>query len=136
VTTAETEAETAGETAATETTAATEPTSATTTEATTEAETAPPAEPATPERLTLVLRAARGDSWVQVRAGSATGRVLYEGFLFSGERRRFEAKQLWLRVGIGGNLDARLNGKPLKGLPAGTGDVLITADGVETLALA
>lgn len=88
-----------------------------------------------PARVALSLRAAGGDCWLSVRAGSANGKLLFEGFLFDGESRRFEAKQVWMRVGSGGNLAARLNGKPLRGLPAGTGDVLVTADGAETLAL-
>jgi cell division septum initiation protein DivIVA len=88
-----------------------------------------------PPPVALVVRAAGGDSWLSVRAGSASGRLLFEGFLFRGESRRFEAERVWMRVGRGGNLAARLNGKPLRGLPAGTGDVLVTADGAETLAL-
>lgn len=88
-----------------------------------------------PARVALLVRAAGGDSWLSVRAGSASGKLLFEGFLFDGESRRFEAKRVWMRVGNGGNLAARLNGEPLRGLPAGTGDVLVTADGAQTLAL-
>jgi DivIVA protein/Domain of unknown function (DUF4115) len=91
--------------------------------------------PVAPTRFALVLRASGGDCWLSVRAGSASGRLLFEGFLFNGESRRFEARRVWMRVGSGGNLAARLNGKPLRGLPAGTGDVLVTADGARTLAL-
>ncbi len=83
----------------------------------------------------LVLRAANGDCWLAVRSGSAGGKLLFEGFLYRGERRRFEGERLWIRMGNGGNLAARLNGEPLGGLPAGTADVLITADGARTLAL-
>lgn len=94
-------------------------------------------EPVTPPpaRAALLVRAAGGDCWLSVRVGSASGRLLFEGFLFDGESRRFDAKRIWMRVGNGGNLAARLNGKPLRGLPAGTGDVLVTADGAQTLAL-
>jgi hypothetical protein len=109
----------------------------------TEAETASEAtvgtapEPAAggPTNVALRLRAAGGDCWLSVRAGSASGKLLFEGFLFRGESRRFEAKRVWIRVGNGGNLAARLNGERLEGLPAGTGDVLVTADGARTLTL-
>jgi cell division septum initiation protein DivIVA len=95
------------------------------------------AEPAAagPTNVALRLRAAGGDCWLSVRAGSASGKLLFEGFLFRGESRRFEAKRVWIRVGNGGNLAARLNGERLEGLPAGTGDVLVTADGARTLTL-
>jgi cell division septum initiation protein DivIVA len=86
-------------------------------------------------QVALRLRAADGDCWLSVRAGSAGGKLLFEGFLFRGESRRFQAKQVWIRVGNGGNLAARLNGEPLKGLPAGTGEVLVTAEGARTLTL-
>lgn len=87
-----------------------------------------------PAPVALLVRAAGGDCWLSVRAGSESGKLLFEGFLFEGESRRFEAKRVWMRVGNGGNLAARLNGTPLRGLPAGTGDVLVTADGAQTLA--
>jgi hypothetical protein len=106
-----------------------------TTEAEPAATTAQGPAAASPSRFALLLRAAGGDCWLSVRTGSANGRLLFEGFLFSGESRRFEAQRVWMRVGNGGNLAARLNGEPLRGLPAGTGDVLVTADGVRTLAL-
>lgn len=92
------------------------------------------AEPQGNAAATVVLRAAGGDCWLSVRRGSANGELLFEGFLFQGETRRFEAPRVWMRIGNPANLVARLDGKRLD-LPSGTADVLITSKGVQTLAL-
>jgi hypothetical protein len=127
---------------ATTTTATT--TAATTTETTTQAVTArakPPAAAAAarpskrrPAATTpmLVLLARRTGCWVSARAGSATGKSLYEGNLESGHRLRLPlAKRgVWLRLGAAGNLAATLNGKQLAAFPQGTVDILVTARGI------
>jgi cytoskeleton protein RodZ len=79
----------------------------------------------------LVLVAARGDCWLSVRAGSRDGRVLDEGLLYAGATIQVAAKRLWIRIGAPWNLDARLNGRALRGLPADTGNVFVTAAGLE-----
>ena len=56
--------------------------------------TAQPAEVVTPSKAELVITADAGDCWLQVRAGSAVGRLLYDGFLFQGDKERFTAKRL------------------------------------------
>jgi hypothetical protein len=100
------------ETEATATTAATE----------TETETEPPPPP------TLVLTATRGECYLVVRRGSADGDVLYEAILPQGGAVDFAGPRLWLRLGASTNLDATLDGKPIK-LPEGTVDVLVTRAG-------
>ena len=68
----------------------------------------------------LLLRAARGDSWVDARVGGQTGTALYEGMLVQGKSVRLKKKAtVWLRLGAPQNLDARLDGKPTT-LPSGT----------------
>jgi cytoskeleton protein RodZ len=79
----------------------------------------------------LVLVAARGDCWLSIRAGSRDGRVLEEGLLREGSSVRVAAKRLWIRIGAPWNLDARLNGRALRALPANTGNVFLTAAGLE-----
>lgn len=79
----------------------------------------------------LVLAAARGDCWLSVRAGSRAGRVLYEGLLQEGATVGVSGTRLWLRVGAPWNLAASWNGRPLAGLPADTGNVVVTRDGVQ-----
>lgn len=78
----------------------------------------------------LVLTAARGNCWLSVRVGSRAGRVLYEGLLHEGDSLRFARKRLWIRIGAPWNLDARLSGQPVKGLPANTGNVVVTSKGL------
>jgi transcriptional regulator with XRE-family HTH domain len=79
----------------------------------------------------LVLVAARGDCWLSIRAESPDGRVLDEGLLREGATVDVAAKRLWIRIGAPWNLDARLNGRTLRGLPADTGNVFVTAAGLE-----
>ncbi|MEX0816165.1 MAG: RodZ domain-containing protein [Gaiellales bacterium] len=117
--------------------AATQPASGETTEPpATTAETTP-TEPATaPQLARLVLTAARGDCWVQVRAGSVSGRLLFEGTLEQGQAKRFTRKRLWLEVGAASNLNVRLNGRRAQSFPQGPAIVVVTARGVRTVSTA
>jgi len=117
--------------------AATQPASGETTEPpTTTAETTP-TEPATaPTLARLVLTAARGDCWVQVRAGSVSGRLLFEGTLEQGQAKRFTRKRLWLEVGAASNLNVRLNGRRVQSFPQGPAIVVVTAKGARTVSTA
>jgi transcriptional regulator with XRE-family HTH domain len=78
----------------------------------------------------LVLAATRGDCWLSVRAGSRGGRTLYEGMLREGDEVRVGGARLWVRIGAPWNLAAERNGRALRGLPADTGNVLVTRAGV------
>lgn len=78
----------------------------------------------------LALRARGGDCWVSVRAGSREGRVLYEGLVREGEEVRVAGRRLWIRIGAPWNLEAQLDGKVLRGLPADTGNVVVTPTGL------
>jgi Helix-turn-helix domain/RodZ C-terminal domain len=66
-----------------------------------------------PARTNLFVQAVRGSSLLQVRAVSATGRLLYQGTLERGQSQRFKARSLWLNVGSPENLWLRLNGRPV-----------------------
>jgi hypothetical protein len=79
----------------------------------------------------LVLTAARGDCWLVVRAGSAGGRVLFSGTLFRSRTVSFQGRKFWISLGAASNVDARFNGKRLRGFPTGTANVL--ADGARTM---
>jgi hypothetical protein len=70
---------------------------------------------------------------VQVRASSANGKVLYEGFLTQGNVKRFVGKRFWLRVGAPANLVVRLNGRLVDNLPAGTADIVVTGERLRTV---
>ena len=84
-----------------------------------------PPPPPPPQTARFDLVAARGPCWLSVRLGSGTGRLLYERTLEAGQRARFVANRLWLRIGAPWNIDATLNGRPTQ-LPASLANVLVT----------
>jgi cytoskeleton protein RodZ len=64
----------------------------------------------------LILTATDGDSWLLVRANSATGRTLFEGTLQQGSdlafvRRPFLFRKLWVAAAKPRNLVAQVNGR-------------------------
>jgi cytoskeleton protein RodZ len=65
-----------------------------------------------PLRTKLVLTAAYGSCWLQVRAGSARGPQVYEGTLEQGQPVAFSPRRrFWIAAGAPGNLVARVNGR-------------------------
>jgi hypothetical protein len=87
---------------------------------------AAPAKRSSPRPAHLLLRAARGDCWVIVRSGSASGPVLYENTLRRGKTLRIAVQRsLWMRVGLGTNLDAWVGGHALRTLPSATGNLRV-----------
>ena len=64
----------------------------------------------------LVIRATRGDCWLQIRHGGPTGNVVWEGTLHTGAAVRFASPSLWVRFGAPGNVDATRGGKGVAGL--------------------
>ena len=78
--------------------------------------------------IKLALTASRGATWIEVRAGSATGAVLYTGTLPSGTTKTFHETTIWVRFGAASNLAATLNSQPLR-LPAGTYDAVFDTTG-------
>ena len=67
----------------------------------------------------LVVRAADGSSWMEVRETSAAGRLVYSGTLEEGQRKEFEGKSLQLALAKPLNVVVRLNGNRVE-LPKGT----------------
>jgi cytoskeleton protein RodZ len=85
---------------------------------------------ALPSRAMLV--AARGDSWLWVRSGSAAGPTVYEGTLAQGKTLPLNLRTgpVWIRIGDPPNLDIRLGGKLVHGLPTQAGNVMLTRSGL------
>jgi len=83
----------------------------------------PTAPSATRGRAVLLVRASAGGSWMEVRAGSASGRLLYSGTLEQGQSKRFVAQTLQLALAKPANVLVRLNGKSAS-LPDGTAFVV------------
>ena len=67
----------------------------------------------------LAVRATVGDSWMEVRAGSASGRLVYSGTLEQGQRKSFEGQRLHLALAKPANVSVRLGGRQTE-LPAGS----------------
>jgi len=80
----------------------------------------PPAQTASTQgRAKLVVRANGGSSWMEVREGSASGRLLYTGTLERGQSKEFAARRLQLVLAQPEHVLVRLNGNR-KDLPDGT----------------
>jgi cytoskeletal protein RodZ len=96
--------------------------------------TAPQQQPATTARL--VLTAARGPCWVEVRRNAADGEVLFAGTIEQGRSMRFTGKRLWLIFGTAPseNLNVRLNGQRVSDFPAGEPVVIASAKGIRAQA--
>jgi hypothetical protein len=81
-------------------------------------------------RPTFALAAVRGESWLEIRSGSFTGRTLYEGVLPLGETVRLRSKRLWIRFGAASHLDLTIDSRRTR-LPAfGTFDAFAGPRGV------
>ena len=79
--------------------------------------------------MSFDIDAARGPCWLEVHAGSSTGKLLYTGVLEQGKTLSFEKTVLWIRFGAPENVDLTLNGKPLRNVPQGSANVLVTPRG-------
>jgi len=79
------------------------------------------------------ISAARGRSWLLVRAGGPSGTVLYEGILEQGQTMRFQLRpRLWVRMGRPSALDITLAGKAVDGLPSSPSNLLLTRTGARS----
>jgi RodZ C-terminal domain/Transcriptional regulator DIP2311-like, C-terminal domain len=86
------------------------------------------AERAAASRVTVVLRASRGDSWVSVR--SPAGRLLADRLLTAGSRMSLHGTALWIKLGSAANVDLQTNGSRPRALPARAAVVVVTRRGL------
>jgi cytoskeletal protein RodZ len=79
-----------------------------------------------------VLTASRGDCWLWVRSGTASGPTVYEATLAQGKTLPVNLKDgpVWIRMGDPPSLDIHLGGKLVHGLPSQPGNVLLTSRGI------
>ena len=86
---------------------------------------------ALPTRAVLV--ASRGDCWLWIRSGSASGPTVYEATLAQGKTLPVNLKSgpVWIDVGDPPSLDVRMRGKLVTGLPRQAGNVLLTRRGLK-----
>lgn len=80
-----------------------------------------------------VLTAARGSTWLDVRYGSQSGKLIYENTLPQGQTVKVDLTRgpVWIRIGLPANLDVHLGGKLAHGLPTQVGNVLLTPRGLK-----
>ena len=71
----------------------------------------------------LVVRATDGSSWMEVRASTSSGRLLYSGTLEQGQRKSFDGRSLQVALAKPKNVTVRLNGNQVE-LPRGTSFVV------------
>lgn len=81
----------------------------------------------------LGLTAARGDCWLSIRSGSASGRLLFEGTLPRGRSIQFAGKRLWVRFGASRYLDLKFQGRSIKNVFAPTGEAIVTKQGIRII---
>jgi cytoskeletal protein RodZ len=86
---------------------------------------------ALPSRAVLV--ASRGDCWLWIRSGGASGPTVYEATLTQGKSLPVDLRKgpVWIDVGDPPSLDVRLGGKLVTGLPKQAGNVLLTRTGLK-----
>ena len=70
----------------------------------------PPATTSATKPVTLSIRAVHGPTFMQVRAGSPSGKPLYTGTLERGQLQRFTKQALYLSVARPGNVAVKVNG--------------------------
>ena len=82
-----------------------------------------------PTRALVV--ASRGNAWLWVRSG-ANGPTVYQGTLLQGKTLAVNLKNgpVWIRIGAP-NVDIRLGGRLLHGLPTQVGNVLLSRRGIQ-----
>jgi len=73
----------------------------------------------TSDRARLLVRAVDGSSWMEVRTGEGSTRLLYSGTLEQGQQKVFLGRSLRLALAEPRNVEVRLNGSAAS-LPAGT----------------
>lgn len=88
----------------------------------------PAVTPATTTPPRLVLTALRGDCWLSVHSGSATGATLYEGTLARGDKVNFPLGTVWVRFGAPQNVEALVAKKRVR-VPTSSFNVVFTRSG-------
>ncbi|MGN6377471.1 MAG: helix-turn-helix domain-containing protein [Gaiellales bacterium] len=81
-------------------------------------------------RAAALALAASGPCWVEVRAGSSSGQLLFTGMLAAGQTRHFPRVPVWIRVGAPWDLALKIRGRPMRLPITSAGNVLVTASGV------
>jgi hypothetical protein len=83
-----------------------------------------------PKQARLIVSAKRGNCWLEVHSGSATGRIVFQGTLELGQRKLFTARKLWITLDRPENLGTILNGRSRRLPSGGVKTLIVTARGI------
>ncbi|MFL6021061.1 MAG: helix-turn-helix domain-containing protein [Gaiellaceae bacterium] len=92
--------------------------------------------PATPKpaaatnNVRLIVAAKRGNCWLQVHSGAATGRILFQGTLELGQKKLFTGRKLWITLDRPENLGTVLNGRSRRLPGGGVKTLIVTSRGI------
>jgi hypothetical protein len=78
----------------------------------------------------LIFTARRGNCWLEVHSGAATGRILFQGTLERGQRKLFSGRKLWITLDRPENLSTILNGHTRLLPRGGVKTLIVTARGI------
>ena len=78
----------------------------------------------------LIVTAKRGNCWLEVHSGSATGRIIFQGTLERGQRKLFSGQKLWITLDRPENLGTVLNGRSRILPGGGVKTLIVTSRGI------
>ena len=90
---------------------------------------APAKTPAVPA-VRMIVQAKRGNCWLEVHSGSATGRIIFQGTLERGQRHVFTGSKLWITLDRPENLGTVLNGRSRILPGGGVKTLIVTSRGI------
>ena len=87
--------------------------------------------PAAPTNtVRFIVTAKRGNCWLEVHSGTATGRILFQGTLERSQRKLFTGRKLWITLDRPENLNTILNGHTRLLPGGGVKTLVVTAQGI------
>jgi hypothetical protein len=78
----------------------------------------------------FIVTAKRGNCWLEVHSGSATGRILFQGTLERSQRKLFTGRKLWITLDRPENLNTILNGHTRLLPGGGVKTLIVTTRGI------
>jgi hypothetical protein len=86
--------------------------------------------PVTTNAVRLIVTAKRGNCWLEVHSGSATGRILFQGTLERTQKKLFTGRKLWITLDRPENLSTILNGHTRLLPGGGVKTLIVTSRGI------
>jgi hypothetical protein len=78
----------------------------------------------------LIVNAKRGNCWLEVHTGTATGHILFQGTLERGQKKLFTGRKLWITLDRPENLGTVLNGRSRILPVGGVKTLIVTSRGI------